>query len=139
MSKSIVKQIIELESKSLEELKAIYNDIMPKPLKTHVSRDYLRPRIAYRLQELAFGGLKEEIKDKLLEAAVGDQTHKNKIAPKKLLPGTKICKKWGEITHEVEVLRDGFSYAGQKFKSLSAIAKVITGTKWNGLKFFKIS
>ena len=44
MSKSIVKQIIELESKSLEELKAIYNDIMPKPLKTHVSRDYLRPR-----------------------------------------------------------------------------------------------
>ena len=50
MSKSIVKQIIELETKSLEELKAIYNDIMPKPLKTHVSRDYLLPRIAYLLQ-----------------------------------------------------------------------------------------
>ncbi len=57
MSKSIVKQIIELESKSLEELKAIYNDIMPKPLKTNKS-NYLRPRIAYRLQELAFGGFR---------------------------------------------------------------------------------
>ena len=45
----------------------------------------------------------------------------------------------GEITQEVEVLKDGFSYAGQKFKSLSAIAKVITGTKWNGLKFLKLA
>ena len=139
MSKSVVRQIIELESKSLDELKVIYNDIMPKPLKVHVSKDYLRPRIAYRLQELAFGGLKEGIKDKLLEIADGGQIHKNKIVRGRLLPGTKICKKWGDITHEVEVLKDGFSYAGQKFKSLSAIANIITGTKWNGLKFFKIN
>ena len=110
---------------------------MPKPLTTHVSRDYLRPRIAYRLQELAFGGLKEEIQDKLLEAA-NNNPHSKAVKPSKLLAGTKICKKWGDVTHEVEVLKDGFSYAGQKFKSLSAIAKVITGTKWNGLKFFKI-
>ena len=83
----------------MEELKAIYNNIMPKPLKTHVSRDYLRPRISYRLQELAFGGLKEEIKDKLLEASEasnGYQTHK-KNSLKKLLPGTKICKKWEKL------------------------------------------
>jgi hypothetical protein len=137
MSKSVIRQIIDLESKSLEDLRCIYNDIMPKPLKTHVSRDYLRPRIAYRLQELAFGGVNDDVKNKLLTIA-DDKPHKKKVAPKKLLPGTKICKKWGEITHEVEVLKDGFSYGGQKFKSLSAIAKIITGTKWNGLKFFKI-
>jgi len=137
MSQSVIRQIIDLESKSLEDLKGIYNNIMPKPLKTHVSKDYLRPRIAYRLQELAFGGVSDGIKNKLLEIA-DDNTHDKSIKPRKLLPGTKICKKWGDITHEVEVLKDGFSYGGQKFKSLSAIAKVITGTKWNGLKFFKI-
>ena len=137
MSKSVIRQIIDLESKSLEDLRGIYNDIMPKPLNTHVSRDYLRPRIAYRLQELAFGGVSDDVKNKLLTIS-DNKPHKKKITPKKLLPGTKICKKWGDVTHEVEVLKDGFSYGGQKFKSLSAIAKIITGTKWNGLKFFKI-
>ena len=137
MSKTIVRQIIELENKSLEDLKSIYNKIMPKPLTTHVSKDYLRPRISYRLQELAFGGVSDDIKNRLLEIA-DDKIHEKTIKPRKLLSGTKICKKWGDLTHEVEVLKDGFSYAGQKFNSLSAIAKIITGTKWNGLKFFKI-
>lgn len=136
--KSVVRQIIELEQKSVEELREIYNKIMPSPIKTHVSKDYLKPRIAYRLQELAFGGLKEEVKNKLLKIA-NNQTHQNRIEPRKLLSGTKICKKWGDIVHEVEVLKDGFVYAGKNFRSLSAIAKEITGTKWNGLKFFKIS
>ena len=132
-----LRQIIELESKSLEDLKSIYNKIMPKPLTTHVSKDYLRPRITYRLQELAFGGISDDTKNKLLEIA-DDKPHKKVIKPSKLLAGTKICKKWGDVIHEVEVLKDGFAYAGQKFTSLSAIAKIITGTKWNGLMFFKI-
>ncbi len=136
--KSVVRQIIELENKSVEELREIYDKIMPSPIKTHVSKDYLKPRIAYRLQELALGGLKDEIKSKLLKIA-NNHDRPNHIETKKLLPGTKICKKWGDIIHEVEVLRDGFVYAGQNFKSLSAIAKVITGTKWNGFKFFKVS
>jgi hypothetical protein len=136
--KSVVRQIIELENKSVEELREIYDKIMPSPIKTHVSKDYLKPRIAYRLQELALGELKDEIKSKLLKIA-NNHDHPNRIETKKLLPGTKICKKWGDIIHEVEVLRDGFVYAGQNFKSLSAIAKVITGTKWNGFKFFKVS
>lgn len=137
-NKSVVRQIIELENKSVEELREIYDKIMPSPLKTHVSKDYLRPRIAYRLQELEFGGLKEEVKNKLLKIA-DNQTHQKRVEPRKLLPGTKICKKWGDVIHEVEILKDGFVYAGKNFRSLSAIAKEITGTKWNGLKFFKIN
>ena len=137
MSKSAIRQIIELESKSLEELKSIYNTIMPKPLKTHVSKDYLRPRIAYRLQELAFGGISDDVQRKLLDIA-NDKPHEKSMNPNKLLLGTKICRKWKDVTHEVEVIQDGFSYGGQKFRSLSAVAKIITGTKWNGLKFFKI-
>jgi len=132
-----LRQIIELENKSLEELKTLYNKIMPKTLTTHVSKDYLRQRITYRLQELAFGGISEDTKNKLLEIA-DDKPRKRVIKPSKLLAGTKICKKWGDVIHEVEVLKDGFAYAGQKFKSLSAVAQLITGTKWNGLMFFKI-
>lgn len=137
-NKSVVKQIIELETKSVLELRELYNQIMPKPAHLSANKDYLKPRIAYRLQELAFGGLKEEIKNQLLKIAHGQETINNP-KPKKLLPGTKICKQWGDVIHEVEVAKYGFIYAGYNFKSLSAIAKVITGTKWNGLKFFKIS
>ena len=138
MNKSIIRQIVDLENKSLTQMKQLYNDIMPSPLKTHISRDYLRPRIAYRLQELAFGGLSENTKYKLLKIAEGDNPRKF-ANHSNLLAGTKICKEWNGTQYEVEVLKDGFSYAGQKFRSLSAIAKKITGTKWNGLKFFKIS
>jgi hypothetical protein len=53
-----------------------------------------------------------------------------------LLPGTKICKEYNGSVYQVEVLKDGFEYNGQKWKSLSAIATKITGTKWNGPKFF---
>lgn len=137
-NKSVIKQIIELETKSVLELRGLYNQIMPKTAPLSANKDYLKPRIAYRLQELAFGGLKEEIKNQLLKIA-DSHDHPHQIKPKKLLPGTKICKQWGDIIHEVEVAKDGFIYAGHNFKSLSAIAKVITGTKWNGLKFFKIS
>ena len=93
MSKSAIRQIIELESKSLEELKSIYNSIMPKPLKTHVSKDYLRPRIAYRLQELAFGGISDDVQRKLRDIA-NDKPHEKSMNPNKLLLGTKICRKW---------------------------------------------
>ena len=59
-STNTLRQIIELENKSLEELKTLYNKIMPKPLTTHVSKDYLRQRITYRLQELAYGTMAEK-------------------------------------------------------------------------------
>lgn len=136
--KSVIRQIIDLENKSIDQLRDIYNSIMPTPIKNHVSKDYLRPRIAYRLQELALGGLTDDTKNKLLNIAGGSKGA-NRVNSNNLLVGTKICKKWGDVIHEVEVLKDGFSYSGQKFKSLSAIAQIITGTKWNGLKFFKIN
>jgi hypothetical protein len=137
MNKSIIRQVMDLEGKSLIEMKQLYNDIMPSPLKTHASRDHLRPRLAYRLQELAFGGLSENAKSKLLKIAEGDNPKKF-ANHSNLLAGTKICKEWNGTQYEVEVLKDGFEHKGRKFKSLSAIAKVITGTKWNGLKFFKV-
>jgi len=89
--KSVVRQIIELENKSVEELREIYDKIMPSPIKTHVSKDYLKPRIAYRLQELALGGLKDEIKSKLLKIA-NNHDRPNHIETKNYYLAPKFVK-----------------------------------------------
>ena len=137
MSKSIIRQIIELENKSATEMRQIYNEIMPKKCAANVGKEYLRPRIAYRLQELEFGSMTDDNKAKLLKISDGISIntlrHHND-----LIAGTKICREWGGAMHEVEVLKDCFEYQGQKFKSLSSIARKITGTRWNGPKFFKL-
>jgi len=137
MSKSIIRQIIELESKSASDLRQIYNEIMPKKCAANTNKEFLRPRIAYRLQELAFGTLDDESIDNLNKIANGTSTSILKKHTD-LLPGTKICREWQGVIHQVEVLKDSFEYDGKKWKSLSAIARKITGTRWNGPKFFKL-
>ncbi len=137
MSKTIIRQVIELESKSAAEIRQIYNEIMPKKCAANANKEYLRPRVAYRLQELSFGSLGEETRAKLLKIAGGISINTLRHHSD-LIAGTKICREWGGVIHEVEVLKDCFEYQGQKFKSLSSIAGKITGTKWNGPKFFKL-
>ena len=137
MSKSIIRQIIELEHKSTSDIRQIYNQIMPKKCAANANKEYLRPRIAYRLQELSFGGLSAESKNKLLKIADGISFDSLK-RHSDLMTGTKICREWNGAIYEVEVLKDCFEYCGQKFKSLSSIARKITGTRWNGPKFFKL-
>ena len=137
MSKSIIRQIIELESKSAAEIRQIYNEIMPKKCAANANKEYLRPRVAYRLQELSFGALGEETRAKLLKISNGISINTLRHHSD-LIAGTKICREWGGVMHEVEVLKDCFEYQGQKFKSLSSIARKITSTRWNGPKFFKL-
>ncbi len=137
MSKSIIRQIIDLETKSASELRQTYNQIMPNKCAANANKEYLRPRIAYRLQELSLGSLNEENKNKLLKIADGISIDSLK-RHSDLMTGTKICRQWNETVYEVEVLKDSFEYNGQKFKSLSSIARKITGTRWNGPKFFKL-
>ena len=137
MNKSIIRQILDLENQSAPELRQLYSRIMPKPASPNANKEYLKPRIAYRLQELAFGGLEEESKNRLLDIAEGAPIGSlNRQTD--LMPGTKLCREWQGVMHEVMILKDCFEYQGQKFKSLSSIAKKITGTKWNGPKFFKL-
>ena len=135
MNKSVIRQVLELENKSSAELRKIYNNIFPEKCAENANKDHLRPKIAYRLQELAFGGLDESTKSKLEIAAKGKSIARQ-AKHSDLLAGTKICKEYNDTLHQVEVTKDGFEYNGQKWSSLSAIATKITGTKWNGPKFF---
>jgi hypothetical protein len=135
MATSVVRQIVELEYKSAAELREIYNNLFPDTANCNAGKEHLIHKIAYRLQELAFGGLDEATKAALEIAAKGKNIF-TKSSHSDLLPGTKISREYDGINYQVEVLNDGFEYNGKKWKSLSAIATKITGTKWNGPRFF---
>lgn len=137
MNISIIKQVIELQNKSPEELRGIYNSIFNHKAPGNAGVSQLRPLIAYRLQELATGGLTDATKSRL-DAMVKGIPALGTKRQNSMIPGTKICREYNGIMHEVIVEKDGFVWNGQKFKSLSAIARKITGAQWNGPRFFKI-
>ena len=135
---SVIKQVLELKHKPIIELRTIYKNLFAEECSPHANTEQLVPKIAYRIQELAFGGLNEQTKQKLESMAKNGLTaiKSNRSKHSDLLPGTKICKEYNGTIYQVEILKDGFEYNGQKWKSLSAIATKITGTKWSGPKFF---
>ena len=107
-----------------------------------MNAEWLKRRCAYRLQELQFGGLSQEAED-YLDALVRDDplARLEPRTPKKLTAtrGARFVREWGGETHEVTVLGPrAFEYRGASYKSLTAVAKAITGTHWNGRKFFGV-
>jgi len=106
---------------------------------TH-SRDFLIKRLAYRIQELAYGGLSARAEAKL-EQLIGDEEDRvNGKLPKRSkdrpITGTRLIREWKGVEHCVTVLDDGYEYRGAKYTSLSPIARAITGTRWSGPLFF---
>ncbi len=103
------------------------------------NRRFLESRLAYRIQELAWGGLKPETVKRLdaLADAVGGGKGK-RAAPSATRPiaGTRLIREWKGVEHSVTVTADGYDYDGRPYRSLSAIARAITGTRWNGPVFF---
>lgn len=104
------------------------------------NRRFLESRLAYRIQELAYGGLKPETLERL--EALGEQFDGGKITVRRLrgddrpIAGTQLIREYQGVEHVVTVTRDGFEYHGRPYQSLSAIARAITGTRWNGRVFF---
>ena len=104
------------------------------------NRRYLESRLAYRIQELAYGGLKPETVRRLEklgeELDGGNVTTRKMRADLKPIAGTRLIREWQGVEHLVTVTADGFEWQGRPYKSLSAIARAITGTRWNGWTFF---
>jgi len=104
------------------------------------NRPYLVSRLTYRIQELAYGGLRPETRTRL--EALGEQLDGGNVVLRRIradgrpLPGTRLLREWHGVEHAVTVLADGFDWEGRPYKSLSAIARAITGTRWNGWTFF---
>ena len=135
----IPARLAALKMTSMPELKAQWRELFdsePPPF----NRRYLESRLAYRIQELAYGGLKPETVKRL--EALGEQLDggdrkKSRIrADLKPIVGTRLIREWQGVEHVVTVTADGFDWQGRPYKSLSAIARAITGTRWNGWVFF---
>src|ERR1700747_3541888 len=138
MSKSVLAQIGALKSMPVTALKGRWRELFdtePPPY----NRRFLESRLAYRIQELAYGGLKPETVERLAALAeeVGGKSAKRARSPHdRPIAGTRLIREWQSIEHSVTVRDDGYEYQGRPYRSLSAIARLITGTRWNGWTFF---
>ncbi|MEO5567490.1 MAG: DUF2924 domain-containing protein [Gemmatimonadaceae bacterium] len=100
--------------------------------------DLLRRSIAQRIQEKAYGGLSrvdQRLLDQLVKAALAKPNGRLEL-PRRIKPGSELVRTWKKRAHRVVVMVDGFAYDGKTFASLSEIACEITGTNWNGPRFF---
>jgi hypothetical protein len=138
MTESVIARVAALKATPTPDLKTMWRELFatePPPY----NRRFLESRLAYRVQELAYGGLKPETV-KRLEALGGEIDGGNPVmrrirAGQKPVAGTRLIREWQGVEHAVTVRDDGYEYRGAPYKSLSSIARAITATRWNGWVF----
>ena len=122
-----------------DELKAEWARRYAAPA-PNLSSELLRLGIAYRLQEQSLGAVSRSTKSLLRQlAAQAKEGERKGPPPRKLTIGTRLVRDWHGVGHTVTVRENGFEYDGRKWRSLTAIAKVITGSHWNGPRFFGLT
>jgi hypothetical protein len=112
----------------------LFNSAAPK----HLRKEIMVRILAYRIQENAFGGLNTATRRRLTQIAIsleGGNTNL-KVSQRPIKPGTRLIRQWQGKTHTVSVAQTGFEFQGSRYRSLSEIARLITGTRWSGPLFF---
>jgi len=156
---SIAQILLGMRRKTVRELRAQYLDLFGEETRSY-NKEHLIRKIAWRIQELAYGGLSERARRRALEIVndadlrvtmprgmarmdspgVAERTMVTKLSNRRdrrlPIPGTLLVREYKGRDVIVKVLEDGFEHEGKVFNSLSAIAKKVTGTKWNGHVFF---
>ena len=141
MNDSISAQVAALPGLPMKDLWALWDAHFPRR-PAHTNRHYVESRLAYRLQEQAYGPLPAGVRRYLVER--GAQFSKIQPAGRgtecHLMPGTVLVREFDNREHRVTAQADGtFEYEGRRFKSLSGVARHITGTQWSGPLFFGIT
>ncbi|HPI77038.1 MAG TPA: DUF2924 domain-containing protein [bacterium] len=157
MSETIAKQIQALRRMSVADLRAKYHEVYGEHTRS-ANKDWLWKRIAWRLQELSYGGLSERARNRAAEIAdeadlrlrvprnAFDASVKGAAGVVGSLPrdkrvpaaGAAISRIYKGESHTVVVVENGFEYEGITYKSLTAVARKITGSHWNGYSFFNL-
>ncbi len=146
---TITQQIRDLQDMTVAALAERYETVFGKPPRTKNKR-FLQRRVAWRIQELEFGGLSDRAKHRLDELiAQIDLPLDNLSKPARRraarngtrtpMVGTTLIRHWKDQEIRVEVLDDGFEWDGVVYRSLSAVAKAVTGSHWNGRLFFGLT
>jgi hypothetical protein len=136
MTGTVLAQIAALKTRSTTELRDMWRELFGKEPPV-LGRRYLEDRLAYRVQELHFGGLSERARRKL-DALVDQLEPKaaRRRDPGRPIAGTRLVREWKGVQHTVEVREHDFEYGGRPYRSLSAVAREIAGSRWNGWLFF---
>jgi Protein of unknown function (DUF2924) len=138
MPDPVLAQLTALKTAPIGHLRQKWRELFEREPPLY-NRRYLESRLAYRIQELAFGGLKPETIERLEALADeldGKSGRRRRSIESRPIAGTRLIREWQGVEHCVTVRNEDFEYQGRPYKSLSAIARSITGTRWNGLVFF---
>ena len=131
-NESVRRQLLALGQMTQEEMIEKWKDLFGVQPPQY-GRVFMRKRLAHRIQELFYGGLPEMLKTQMLE---------QKKLPKRnagiFKPGNRIIREWHGVAHEVIIRNNGVEYQGVIYRSLTAVAKKITGVHWNGKTFFGV-
>ena len=156
MENAINAKIAALKNKAIPELQKEFEELFDGQKASSDNKIYLIRRIAYRLQDLEYGGLSQKAQNRLKELIeLYDPVNNKAIRPKVSvetqartktrgrdtrlpIPGTIITKDYRGKKHQVKVLENGFEYEGKVYKHLTAVAEKITGAHWNGYLFFNL-
>lgn len=139
MTESVVARVTALKTASTANLKQLWRELFQQDAPPF-NRRFLESRLAYRIQELAYGGLKRETIKRLEK--LGDQLDggkrdvRRRRTDNRPVAGTRLVRDWEGTPREVVVGLDYFEFEGKRYKSLSSIARTITGTNRNGWTFF---
>ena len=134
---AVDRLLAQLPTTERKALLKLWRDLFDRIPSSALRRETLIPILAYRIQEKAFGGLKESTARKLRKlaegSAVGETPAQTSLRPK---TGTRYVREYEGKLHEVTVHESSYEYDGTAYRSLTEIAKVITGSKWSGPAFF---
>ena len=139
MTDKVLARVLALKTTPIPDLKQLWRDLFGKEPPPY-NRRFLENRLAYRLQELAYGGLPAATVKRL--ELLGEQLDggKKRVRSRRTddrpVAGTKLIREWQGTPYEVIVQPDHFEFQGRRYESLSHIARQITGTIWNGWAFF---
>ena len=130
-------EVAQLASLNIAELRkrweAIFKTTPPKAF----GPDLLRRSVAYKLQEDVYGGLDRATATMLRQLVAQAGSNNGKIVvPRRIKAGAVFVREWKGTMHRVSVADSGFTYQGRPYSNLSEIARLITGTRWNGPRFF---
>ena len=135
----ISKQIASLSSMPRPELLKLWHSVYGKAASERLRREVIVPCLAYKIQELAYGGLKPSTIADLRRIARGLKREAGSpplVVRPRVRTGTHLLREWKRETHKVVITESGYEYRGQIYTSLSQIARKITGTRWSGPAFF---
>jgi Protein of unknown function (DUF2924) len=137
-SDKLAQELKDLETRGDDELKNRWRSLYGTKPPQKIHRSLLIAAVAHRMQENALGALKSSVRRHLMQAANNPATPRPSPHYPSLRPraGTVLVRDWGGITHQAKVLEDGILFRSKRYKSLSEVARVITGSRWSGPLFF---